>query len=89
MVTWKQKEVIEALGRFNENRHVIDDMGVSKAAVRSRLTRAYQQFMEDLELFNEYYPIFERRIKHDLNEKGQPKAYSLSRSIARKIRKSS
>ena len=89
-MTWKQKEVIEALGRFNENRHVIDDrLGVSKAAVRSRLTRAYQQFMEDLELFNEYYPIFERRIKHDLNEKGQPNAYSLARSIARKIRKSS
>jgi hypothetical protein len=44
--------------------------------------------VEDLNVFNEYYPVFERRFKHQLDEKGNNEAYSMLRKLARKIRKS-
>ena len=98
MVSKSQVEVLEALGKHNENRRVIDDGrlrvksgpnkggALSKRAVQARLTRAYQSFLVDLDIFIEYYPVFERRFKNDLDEKGKPRARSLLWKLARKIR---
>lgn len=81
MVSEKQREIIIALGIHNENHHVAhDNIKISREAMRMRLSRAFIGFMEDLDLFHEYYAVFENSFKKN------PDAYTKLRSIARRIK---
>lgn len=81
MVSKKQRELILALGIHNENHNVAHhDIRISREAMRMRLSRAFNGFMEDLELFYEYYAVFENSFKRN------PDAYTKLRSIARRIK---
>ena len=81
MVSEKQRDTIHAIGRKNENRNTADEqLGISRAALRMRLSRAFDGFMEDLVLFSEYYEVFEKEFKRN------PQVYTRLRSIARKVR---
>jgi hypothetical protein len=80
----KQKRRLEAQGRFGENRHVAAlNLLISQGTLNSSNTRIFVDFMELLEVMNEYYAIFERRFRNS------PEALKMLRSLARKIRKSS
>lgn len=81
MVSEKQRKIIIALGIHNENRHVAhSNIGISREAMRMRLSRAFNKFMDDVDLFYEYYPVFENSFKRN------PEVYTKLRSIARRIK---
>jgi len=82
MTTKRQREVVRALGKENQNKRVAHEgLGIKTSSVRSSVTRTYQSFIEDLKLVDEYFPVFERRLKKDTE------TYKLLRRVARKIRK--
>ena len=79
----KQKLRLQTQGRFGENRRVAAGMlGIKQGALNSCNTRVFVDFVELLDVMNEYYPVFERRFRHS------PECLRQLRSLARKIRKS-
>jgi len=79
----KQKLRLQTQGRFGENRRVAAGMlGIKQEALNSCNTRIFVDFVELLDVMNEYYPVFERRFRHS------PECLRQLRSLARKIRKS-
>ena len=79
----KQKLRLQVQGRFGENRKVAAGMlGIRHGALNSCNTRIFVDFVELLNVMNEYYPVFERRFRHS------PECLRGLRSLARKIRKS-
>lgn len=81
MVSEKQRAVIVALGSGNENRNIADQtLGISREAMNKRRVRAFNGFVEDLEMFHEYFDVFKKDFQRT------PKAYTMLRSIARRIR---
>jgi hypothetical protein len=81
LVTERQKEVIHALGKFNENKNVAHDrLGIVQSTVRSTCTSVFVNFVETLELMDEYFPVFQRRFSY------KPELYTQLRRLSRKIR---
>jgi hypothetical protein len=79
----KQKLRLQVQGRFGENRRVAAGMlGIRQGALNSCNTRIFMDFVELLDVMNEYYPVFERRFRHS------PECLRGLRSLMRKIRKS-
>jgi len=87
MLTTKQKRILDKLlakdgsRRIKDTRSAALDLGISTAALYNSNKRVYQNFRGLLDAMITYYPIFERRFKHD------EEAYSKLRKLARTIRK--
>jgi len=82
MVTEIQRKTIEALGTQNENFYVAaDKLGISQKAMISRVSEIFEDFGETVNIVNDNFPIFARRMRE------HPEIYSALRSIARKMRK--
>lgn len=65
----KEKQVLRAQGKSGENRKVADlTLGISRSHLNTTNTRIYVNFIEALETFNEYYPIFERRLVENADQ---------------------
>ena len=78
MPSKKQKEVIDSLRKHNGNLYEANkELGIN---VGSSLTKFFSRFMEDLQVMDENYEVFERRLK------ARPEAYTTLRRLARKIK---
>jgi hypothetical protein len=79
----KQKLRLQVQGRFGENRRVAAEMlGIRQGALNSCNTRIFVDFVELLDVMNEYFPVFERRFRHS------PESLRQLRSLTRKVKKS-
>jgi hypothetical protein len=79
-LTKKQRKILEKL-MGADAKTTAGDLGVSLHAIYVSNTLVYQNFIEALDAMIEFYPVFERRFKHD------EEAYSKLRKLARLIKK--
>lgn len=81
MVTKRQKEIVYAHGKFNENRKIVDDnLKVTRSSIDATLTRVFYNFKEELELIDGHFPVFEGRFKK------YPDTYTTLRRLAEKMK---
>lgn len=64
-----QNKILRAQGIHGKSRKLVaQDIRKSRSHIHTTNTTIYQDFREALEVFNEYYPLFERRVLRDSDE---------------------
>jgi hypothetical protein len=83
VLSQKQKSRLFAQGRFGENKKVAAmELGISQGTLNSCNTRVFVDFNELLVAMDDYYPVFERRLRTS------PESNTVLRRLSRKIKKS-
>jgi hypothetical protein len=81
----RQKEVLEAQGKYAEYKKVADDkdrLNISRSTLHSINSNIFNNFREGLETMDEYFDIFDGRYKRHFNE-----VWDRMRSIRYKMKK--
>jgi len=84
-LTTRQKEVLAAQGKYAENKAVADDaahLDMNRSTMHGINSNVFNNFREAVEVLDEYFPIFEGRMK-----KHYPEIWEHLRSIRGKMQK--
>ena len=85
-LTKKQKDTLIAIGKKAQNFHVRGTKARDRVVnVDERLSTIYHSFLEHLEWIDEYYPIFERRLRRD-NVEVKERLVRLNRRISKSVK---